>query len=197
LKILLHRRLPTSSNSSINQLPGQIMLKCLPMMFANEVAMSERELDLILYGATGFTGQQSARYFAEQVGGRLRWGLGGRSLEKLRKVRASLGEAFVDLPLIEADSQDLPALRELSAQSQVVLSTAGPFALHGEKLVQAWLDTGTDYLDITGETPWVRHLIDTHQARAERKGVRIIPFCGVDSIPSDLMTLWMARQAQS
>lgn len=158
------------------------------------------EFDLVLYGASGFTGRQAAAYlartFAQRTENPLRWALAGRNLGKLRQVRSGLGEAWAEVPLLEAEAQDLAALRELSAQTRVVLSTAGPFARYGENLVRACLDSGTDYLDITGETPWVRHLIDQYHSRAQRKQVRIVPFCGVDSIPSDLGALFLVRETQ-
>lgn len=154
-----------------------------------------RDYDLIIYGASGFTGRQAAAYIAENAP-HLRWALAGRSPDKLRKLRSSLGEAWVDLPLICADAGDGDALRTLAEATQVVLTTAGPFALYGENLVRACVEAGTDYVDITGETPWVRHLIDTYHARASRKGVRIVNFCGVDSIPSDLSALFLVRETQ-
>ncbi|MGV3523761.1 MAG: saccharopine dehydrogenase family protein [Candidatus Sericytochromatia bacterium] len=159
--------------------------------------MSEREFDVILYGASGFTGRQCARYFAEQVGHRLNWALAGRNRTKLVQVRNDLGEAFADIPLLEAEASDRDALQDLAERTQVVLTTAGPFARYGEKLVAACVEAGTDYVDITGETPWVRHLIDTYHADAEAKGVRIVPFCGVDSIPSDLSVCNLAQMTEA
>ncbi|HEY9843525.1 MAG TPA: saccharopine dehydrogenase NADP-binding domain-containing protein, partial [Candidatus Obscuribacterales bacterium] len=151
--------------------------------------MSQREFDVVLYGASGFTGKQTARYFAENVPlDQVRWALAGRSLDKLELVRKGLGEEFAELPLLVADSQDHAALRELCARTGVMLTTVGPYASYGEPLVRACVENGTDYVDITGETPWIRHLIDSYHSRAERKGVRIVNCCGVDSIPSDLTT---------
>lgn len=156
-----------------------------------------REFDIVIYGASGFTGKQATLYFAAQVPqNKVRWALAGRSQSKLEALRQSLGEAFAELPILIADSQDAQALRELGARTRVVMTTAGPFARYGELLVKACIETGTDYLDITGETPWIRHLIDTYHARAERKGVRIVNCCGVDSIPSDLTTYHLVRQTK-
>lgn len=158
---------------------------------------SEREFDVVLYGASGFTGKQAALYYAANVPrDQVKWALGGRSRDKLELVRAGLGAGFEDLPLVVADSSDMDALRTLANRTRVVQSTVGPYAKYGEPLVRACVEAGTDYVDITGETPWVRHLIDNYHARAERKGVRIINFCGVDSIPSDLTSYLMVREAQ-
>ena len=160
--------------------------------------MSQREFDVVLYGASGFTGKQTARYFAENVPlDQVRWALAGRSLDKLELVRKGLGEDFTELPLLVADSQDHAALRELCARTRVMLTTVGPYASYGEPLVRACVENATDYVDITGETPWIRHLIDSYHSRAERKGVRIVNCCGVDSIPSDLTTYLLARDTRS
>lgn len=157
-----------------------------------------RELDIVIFGATGFTGQQTCRYFAENVPrSQTRWAIAGRSEAKLQELRAQLGAGFEDLPLLVADALEIDALRELTARTQVILTTAGPYSKHGSLLVKACIDTQTDYVDITGETPWVREMIDTHHARAQRRGVRIIHCCGVDSIPADLIALWLSREAQS
>lgn len=164
---------------------------------------TSREFDIILFGATGFTGHQTSLYFAEHVPlAETRWAIAGRNLQKLQARRASLVEAFPDRPelaqleIVVADAHDLPSLREMCARTRVLLTTAGPFSMYGENLVRICIESRCDYVDITGETPWVRHLIDTYHARAERQGVRIVNFCGVDSIPSDLMTLYLAREVQ-
>lgn len=157
----------------------------------------EREFDVVLYGATGFTGKQAALYYAAHVPrSQVKWALAGRSLDKLELVRKGLGAGFENLPLIVADSSDSQALREMTARTRVVQTTVGPYARYGEPLVRACVETSTDYVDITGETPWIRHLIDTYHSRAERKGVRIINCCGVDSIPSDISNFLLVREAQ-
>lgn len=154
--------------------------------------MRERMYDVVLYGATGFTGRQTARYFADHVGSKaLRWALAGRDRTRLEAVRADLGEGFAELDIRVADGDDPAAARALAADTRVVLSTAGPFALHGENLVRGCVEAGTDYVDICGETPYVRHLIEAYHERARSRGVRIIPFCGFDSVPSDLGTLFL------
>ncbi|PKL75080.1 MAG: saccharopine dehydrogenase [Candidatus Melainabacteria bacterium HGW-Melainabacteria-1] len=159
---------------------------------------TQREFDVVLYGATGFTGKQAALYYAANVPRtQTRWALAGRSLDKLELLRKQLGDGFEDLPLLCADSHDSQALRAMTARCQVVQTTVGPYARYGEELVKACIETGTDYVDITGETPWVRHLIDSYHAQAQAAGVRIVNFCGVDSVPSDLGAFLLASVARS
>ena len=151
-------------------------------------AKQDRNYDVIVYGATGFTGQLVAAYLTRQygVGGDLNWAIAGRSETKLRSVRESLGDAATDLKLIVADSTDGAALAALAGQTRVVLSTVGPYALYGSELVAACVDAGTDYCDLAGEVQWIRKMIDTHQERAAQTGARIVHCCGFDSIPSDI-----------
>jgi short subunit dehydrogenase-like uncharacterized protein len=144
---------------------------------------SARDFDVVLYGATGFVGRQTVERFAAHGSG-LRWALAGRDAGKLEAVRSACGAE--NAGLIVADAGDEPALAALAAQTRVVLSTAGPFALYGSKLVAACVAQRTHYVDITGETPWVRTLIDLHHAQAAAEGTRIVPGCGFDSVPSDL-----------
>ena len=146
-----------------------------------------RKYDVVLYGASGFVGRQTVAYFAEQPHVKvlgLKWAIAGRSAEKLEAVRKDFGSATMGV--VVAEAHDGAAMDALARSTRVVLSTAGPFALYGSELVAACVRHGTHYVDITGETPWVRGLIDRHHDEAQRKGVRIIPFCGFDSIPSDL-----------
>lgn len=156
-------------------------------------AESTRRYDVILYGATGFVGKQTAAYFAENAG-ELRWAIAGRDGAKLGALRATLGLVAARVGVIVADATDAKALTQLASQAHVVLSSAGPFALYGSRLVAACVARRTHYVDITGETPWVRKLIDRHQRQASTDGTRIIPCCGFDSIPSDLGA-WMAADA--
>jgi short subunit dehydrogenase-like uncharacterized protein len=154
-----------------------------------------RKYDVILYGATGFVGRQTVAYFARHPQVResgLRWAVAGRSGDKLKAVKRECAASTAGL--VVADAQDTAALDQLAADARVVLSTAGPFARFGSALVAACVRHKTHYVDITGETPWVRSLIDKHHARAALDGTRIIPCCGFDSIPSDL-SVWMAQQA--
>ena len=153
----------------------------------------KREFDVALYGATGFVGRQTVDYFAAHAQG-LRWSLAGRSAARLEAVRAAAGPGAAQAGIQVADAQDLAALDALAASTRVVLSTAGPFALYGSELVAACVRHRTHYVDITGETPWVRELIDRHHTQAAADGTRIIPCCGFDSVPSDLGA-WLVTQA--
>jgi short subunit dehydrogenase-like uncharacterized protein len=154
-----------------------------------------RRFDVVLYGASGFVGRQTVAYFARHTrkGGELRWALAGRSADRLRKVRAAAGSGAAGAEIIEADAYDDRALAALAADARVVLSTAGPFAIYGSELVAACVAQGAHYVDITGETFWVREMIDRHHAQAAKAGVRIVPCCGFDSVPSDLGAWLVAR----
>ncbi len=156
-------------------------------------ASSHRPYDVVLYGATGFVGRQTVAHFATHASG-VRWALAGRSADKLEQVREAAGPGAAGAGIIVADAADTAALNALARQAAVVLSTAGPFALHGSALVAACVSHRTHYVDITGETPWVRGLIDRHHAQAAREGTRIIPCCGFDSVPSDLGA-WLVAEA--
>jgi len=156
-------------------------------------ASTRRSYDVVLYGATGFVGRQTVAHFAAHADG-VRWALAGRSAEKLEEVRQGCGPGAADAGIIVADATDQKALDALAARAAVMLSTAGPFALYGSALVAACVSHRTHYVDITGETPWVRGLIDRHHAQAMRDGTRIIPCCGFDSVPSDLGA-WLVAEA--
>ena len=145
-----------------------------------------RELDVVLFGATGFTGGLTATYLAHHGPDGLRWGLAGRNLAKLEQVREALGEAGAGVELIVADSADPVALADLAARTQVVLSTVGPYVGRGEALVGACADAGTDYCDITGEGEFVDRMYVAHHQTAVASGARLVHGCGFDSIPHDL-----------
>ena len=145
-----------------------------------------RELDVVLFGATGFTGGLTAAYLAHHGPDGLRWGLAGRNLAKLEQVRDALGEAAAGVELIVADSGDPVALADLAARTQVVLSTVGPYVGRGEPLVGACADAGTDYCDITGEGEFVDRMYVAHHQTAVASGARLVHGCGFDSIPHDL-----------
>ncbi len=148
--------------------------------------MSERAYDVVLYGASGFVGKQTVQYFARHVApDQVRWAIAGRNREKLAAVCYKVG---VSVDVLVADSQDQQAVDAIAAQTRVLLTTAGPFALYGDALVDACVRHKTHYVDITGETPWVRSLIDRYHTQAAAEGTRIIPSCGFDSVPSDLGT---------
>jgi len=145
-------------------------------------------LDLVVFGATSFVGQiLCAHLFARHgAGDGLSWAMAGRSRPKLEAVRDALGEGAAGLELIVCDAADESALRAMCARAQVVVSTVGPYALYGSPLVEACVETGTDYLDLTGEVQWIYRMIQEHEAQARETGARIIHCCGFDSVPSDL-----------
>jgi short subunit dehydrogenase-like uncharacterized protein len=154
-----------------------------------------RDFDIVLWGATGYTGQLVADYLARNyVHGDtgLRLALAGRNEEKVRRVAADIGEP--ELPILVGDSFDRASLDALASRAEVVISTVGPYAKYGAELVAACVRHGTDYCDLTGETQFVRAMIDAHEEEAKQTGARVVHCCGYDSIPSDLGTL-MVQQA--
>jgi short subunit dehydrogenase-like uncharacterized protein len=161
--------------------------------------MNDRPFDVVVFGATGFTGGLVAEYLAEKArGGVFRWALAGRSKAKLedvlQRVRAIDPEAQPGL--LEARSDDDASLERMAASCRVVLTTVGPYALHGEPLVAACIRAGTDYVDITGEPEFVNGLLHRHDAAARERGVRIVSCCGFDSIPHDLGALLHRPEAR-
>ena len=155
--------------------------------------MSEpKTFDLVVFGATGFTGRLVVEYLLKQypAGAGLRWAMGGRSADKLAEVRDLLG-APADTPLVVTDSKDAASLAQLMTQTRLVLSTVGPYQLYGSALVAACAEAGVDYVDLCGEPAWMRQMIDAHERQAQASGARIVFSCGFDSIPFDLgvMTL--------
>ena len=157
----------------------------------------KREFDIIVQGATGFTGTLVAEYLLRQYGadGDLRWALAGRSEDKLREVREKLGSAASDVDLIVADSFDKIALQSLCERTHVVLTTVGPYALYGSDLVEACVNSGTHYCDLAGEVQWIRKMIDTHHDRARASGAKIVNCCGFDSVPMDIGVWFLQRAA--
>jgi len=158
-----------------------------------------RRHDVVLWGATGFTGALVAEYLVENLEATgLRLALAGRSSAKLESLRDRLSltlPAAADLPLILADSHDRASLDAMASNTEVVCTTVGPYALHGRELVAACVDTGTDYCDLTGEVQFIRAMIDRHHEGARSTGARIVHCCGFDSIPSDLGTLMLQEAA--
>jgi short subunit dehydrogenase-like uncharacterized protein len=149
--------------------------------------MSSPKFDAIVYGATGFTGQLVAEYFAAQYRDDklLKWAMAGRSLDKLAKARDEIG-APADTPLIAADATDAGSLRAMVEQTKLVIAGVGPYQLYGTDLLAACAALGTDYLDYCGEPMWMRQMIDAHQATAQSSGARIVFSCGFDSLPLEL-----------
>ena len=146
--------------------------------------MSDRAFDLVLFGATGFTGKLVAEYLARHGPRDLRWAIAGRSKSKLEAVRTELG--LGELPIHVVDADDEEALAALAAQTRAVCTTVGPFAKHGVRLVRAAAKHGTHYCDITGEPQFIRRSIDENHDEAVRTKARIVHCCGFDSIPFDL-----------
>lgn len=154
--------------------------------------MSDREHDVVVFGATSFVGQILCRYLVDRHGidGNLRWAIAGRNADKLAGVA---GDTGADVPTIVVDAADRDALDALAASSRVIVSTVGPYARYGSELVGAVVEAGGDYCDLTGEVQWMRRMIDAHQSRAQQTGARIVHACGFDSIPSDL-GVWYTQQ---
>lgn len=160
--------------------------------------MSMPSYDLVVFGATSFVGQILTRYLAEHFTGRneaLRWAIAGRSESKLNEVKRALGAAGQALPIIVADAANEAQLRALCAQTRVVVSTVGPYALYGEPLVKVCAESGTDYCDLTGETQWIKRMVDRYEAAARQSGARIVHCCGFDSVPSDMGVYFLQQHA--
>jgi short subunit dehydrogenase-like uncharacterized protein len=147
----------------------------------------KREFDIILWGATGAAGRRVAHHLASRIGDSgLNWAIGGRNQARLEAVRKTLPGTGNKVSILVGDSHDRGFLDEMTARTRVVVSTVGPFALYGTELLEACVGNGTHYCDLTGETQWMRAMIDAHQAEARETGARIVHACGHDSIPSDL-----------
>ena len=149
----------------------------------------QKDIDIIIYGATGFTGKLCVKYF-QSLDTTVTWAMAGRNLIKLEKVAK---ENQTNVEILIADSDDEKALDNLTSRARVILSTTGPFHRYGSKLVASCIKNHTHYVDITGENFWVKGLIEKHHKEASAKGIRIIPSCGFDSIPSDLGTFFAAK----
>jgi short subunit dehydrogenase-like uncharacterized protein len=155
------------------------------------------KFDIVVYGATGFTGQLVAEYLAAHYTGKgdPTWAMAGRSLDKLASVRDAIG-APADTALIVADASDPASLKAMVEQTRSVLTTVGPYQLYGSELVAACAATGTDYLDLCGEPVWMHQMIDAHQATAQSSGARIVFSCGFDSVPFELGTFFVQEEAK-
>ena len=149
-----------------------------------------REFDIIVYGATGYTGRLVAEYLKSKTG--LKWAMAGRSADKLAEVRDLIGAA-ADTPLIVADASDPASLDAMVKRTKVVLTTVGPYQLYGNELVEACVANGTDYTDLCGEPAWMRQKIDQHDEAAKASGARIVFSAGFDSIPFDLGVLMLQK----
>jgi saccharopine dehydrogenase (NAD+, L-glutamate forming) len=160
-------------------------------------AAADRPHDLVVFGATGFTGGLTAEYLARHAPAGTRWALAGRSPQKLEAVRGRLvaiDPALAELPLLHADATDAGSLRAVAEATRVLITTVGPYVHHGEPLVAACAKAGTDYADLTGEPEFVDRMYVLHHEEAERSGARIVHACGFDSIPHDLGVLFTVEQ---
>ncbi|OKO74712.1 saccharopine dehydrogenase NADP-binding domain-containing protein [Bradyrhizobium sp. NAS96.2] len=158
--------------------------------------MSSSKLDIVVYGATGFTGQLVAEYLAAHYrDGSLKWAMAGRSKDKLASVRDAIG-APADTPLIVADASDAASLKAMLAQTKSVISTVGPYQLYGNELIAACVESGTDYFDLCGEPVWMRQMIDKYEAAANASGARIVFSCGFDSVPFELGAFFVQEEAK-
>jgi short subunit dehydrogenase-like uncharacterized protein len=157
----------------------------------------QRDFDIVIHGASGFTGRLVAEYMAQRHpnGGNvegLRWAMGGRDAAKLAAVRDEIG-APADTPLVVTDLQDAASLAQLMQRTRLVLSTVGPYQLYGNELLAACANGGVHYVDLCGEPAWMRQMIDVHQAAAQASGARIVFSCGFDSIPFDLGVFYLQQ----
>ncbi|MGN6500377.1 MAG: saccharopine dehydrogenase family protein, partial [Tsuneonella sp.] len=162
------------------------------------MADSNREFDIVVYGATGYTGRRVAEHFVREYGGKPdapKWAMAGRSADKLAEVRNLIG-AQADTPLIVADASDAVSLDALVRRTKVVLTTVGPYQLYGSELVAACANAGTDYADLCGEPGWMREMIDRHHEAAKASGAHICFSSGFDSIPFDLGVLMLEAEAK-
>src|ERR1700760_1382338 len=152
------------------------------------------EFDVIVYGATGYTGRLVAEYLGQRygVGGDVKWAMAGRSQAKLEEVRDELALP-AETPLIVADADDPASLDAMVRRGKAIVTTVGPYQLYGDKLVAACVAAGTDCLDLTGEPNWMAKIIGEHDAAAKASGARILHSCGFDSIPFEL-GVWFAEE---
>jgi short subunit dehydrogenase-like uncharacterized protein len=159
--------------------------------------MSSAKFDIVVYGATGFTGQLVAEYLTQHYKSdkTLKWAMAGRSLGKLKSVRDAIG-APGNTPLIVADASDAASLKAMAEQTMSVITTVGPYQLYGEELLAACVATGTDYFDLCGEPIWMRQMIDKYEAAAKESGARIVFSCGFDSVPFELGTFFVQEEAK-
>jgi short subunit dehydrogenase-like uncharacterized protein len=157
-----------------------------------------KPFDLVVHGATGFTGRLVVEYLLRRypAGSGLRWAMGGRNAAKLAAVRDELG-APADTPLVVTDTGNPASLQALMEQTRLVLTTVGPYQLYGNELVAACASAGVDYVDLCGEPAWMRQMIDAHEAAARASGARIVFSCGFDSIPFDLGVFMLQREMQA
>src|SRR5579859_3455502 len=156
--------------------------------------MAEREYDVVVFGATGFTGALTAEYLARRAPAGTRWAIAGRNREKLEQVRQRWDSGLAQPPLLQADVTDAQSLRAVAEAARVVITTVGPYIRYGEPLVAACAAAGTDYVDLTGEPEFVDRMWLAYHEQAERSGARLVHSCGFDSIPYDLGAQFTVEQ---
>ena len=156
-----------------------------------------KEFDVIVFGSTGYTGRLVAEHLLKNygAGGAVKWAMAGRSKDKLAAVAKEIG-APANLPFVVADSDDMASLEAMAARAKVIITTAGPYQLYGSNLVAACAKTGTDYVDLTGESHWIAQMMAAHEAAAKKSGARIVFSCGFDSIPFDLGVYFVEQAAK-
>lgn len=157
----------------------------------------KREFDVIVFGSTGYTGRLVAEHLLKTYGaaGSVKWAMAGRSKDKLAEVAKEIG-APASLPLVVANSDDPASLEAMCKRAKAIITTAGPYQLYGSNLVAACAKTGTDYVDLTGESHWIAQMIAAHDAEAKKSGARIVFSCGFDSIPFDLGVYYAQEAAK-
>ena len=164
------------------------------------MAGSDREYDVVLWGATGFAGRLVAEYLADRYDETdLEWAIAGRNQEKLERLRDDLAEIDSDwtsLDVLVGDAFDRESFDDIAGRARVVCAAVGPYARYGSNVVDACVENGTHYCDLAGEVPWIRRMIDEHHEDARDRGVRIVHSCGFDSLPSDLGTLLVQTHAR-
>jgi len=160
--------------------------------------MKQREFDIVVLGASGFTGRLVLEYLYQRYGldGELKWAIAGRNRTKLEEVRALYlpEEQCTSLPIILADTQNPANMAELANKTRVICTTVGPYALYGTSVVAACVEAGTHYCDLTGEVHWMADIISQFQGAAEHSGAKIVHTCGFDCIPFDLGA-WFLQDA--
>lgn len=165
--------------------------------------IKNKKYDLVVFGATSFVGQILTHYLHHFLtlsqhnnNQQITWAIAGRSTTKLNTLKNQLGVHAQEIDILIADVNDANAIRQLCENTEVVVSTVGPYALYGEPMIKACVETGTDYCDLTGETQWIKKMIDRYQPQAEHTGARIVHCCGFDSVPSDMGVYFLQQQAQ-
>ena len=159
--------------------------------------MSDREFDVVIFGASGYTGKLVAEYMHDQYGDdqSIKYAIAGRNTEKLLEVKKDLN-LNEDIKILEVDSSDLDSLNKMTSSAKCILTTVGPYQLYGSKLVESCAKNGTDYVDLTGEPGWMYEMINAHKETAQKSGARLVFSCGFDSIPFDLGVYFVQKAAK-